>query len=129
MTTPLEEKNLTELIDHRAYVKTNIEEINKQLKELKAELDYNDTLLLRKMDTEGVRATANTTASVSINEETVANVEDWDAFYNHLSATNDFSLLQRRVSNAAFREVISQEGESVPGLVPRTMRRISFNRK
>jgi len=123
----LENLSITELINHRADLKGQMDQLNKQLKELRGEQDYVDVLLLRKMDTEGVSRTANENASVSINEDTVPNVDDWDALYEHVTSTQDFSLLQRRVSSTAYKELLKM-GESVPGLSPRSVRRVNFRK-
>lgn len=123
----LENLSITELINHRADLKGQMDQLNKQLKELRGEQDYVDVLLLRKMDTEGVSRTANENASVSINEDTVPNVDDWDALYAHVTSTQDFSLLQRRVSSTAYKELLKM-GESVPGLSPRSVRRVNFRK-
>lgn len=122
-----ENMNVTELINERAKVKGEMDTINIQLKELRAESDYLDVLLLKKMDAEGVSRTANERASVSINEDTVPNVDDWDALYQHVSNTQDYSLLQRRISSTAYKELLKM-GENVPGLSPRTVRRVNFRK-
>ena len=99
--------------------------MNAQLKEInrtKEELDYQ---LLTKLDEQGLSRTANGNASVSINQDTVPEVVDWDAFYAYVKATDDFSLLQRRVSSTAYKE-LRKLGEEVPGLQPREIRRINF---
>jgi hypothetical protein len=64
---------------------------------------------------------------VSIVEETLPQVEDWETFYDYLSTTKDYSLLQKRVSSAAWREIIKL-GESVPGVGEFTKRKISFRK-
>ena len=119
--------SVNELINERADVKGRMDGLNKQLKELRAEQDYLDVLLLKKMDAEGVSRTANDAASVSINEDTVPDVTDWDALYEHVTSTQDFSLLQRRVSSTAYKELLKM-GEQVPGLSPRSVRRVNFRK-
>lgn len=122
-----EDMSVNQLINERANVKGEMDQLNKQLKELRAESDYLDVLLLKKMDAEGVSRTANDAASVSINEDTVPNVDDWDALYAHVTSTQDYSLLQRRVSSTAYKELLKM-GEQVPGLSPRTVRRVNFRK-
>lgn len=117
--------NIDNLIKERAVVKDAIADLNAQLKEInrtKEELDYQ---LLTKLDEQGLSRTANGNASVSINQDTVPEVVDWDAFYAYVKATDDFSLLQRRVSSTAYKE-LRKLGEEVPGLQPREIRRINF---
>lgn len=122
-----ETMSVNQLINERADIKGQMDQLNKELKELRAESDYLDVLLLKKMDAEGVSRTANDAASVSINEDTVPNVDDWDELYTHVTATGDFSLLQRRVSSTAYKEMLKM-GEAVPGLSPRTVRRVNFRK-
>jgi plasmid maintenance system killer protein len=119
------EFSINDLIEKRADIKRQTEKLNKQLKELGAAQDEIDLALLKKMDAEGLSRTANGDYSVSINEDTVPEVVDWDAVYDHVVLTRDFSLIQRRISSTAYKELLKL-GEGVPGLSPRTIRRINF---
>ena len=116
---------INDLIEERARVKNDIDTINKTLKNLMARKDELDVELMKKMDAEGLSRTANAYASVSINEDTVPDVTDWDKLYEHVINTGEFSLIQRRVSSTAYRELLKM-GEAVPGLEPRTVRKINF---
>lgn len=118
-------RNINELIDEKKDIKQQMAELNAQLKVLREQESAVDVELLKKLDAEGLSRTANEVASVSINEETVPDVTDWDALYQHVIATGDFSLIQRRVSSTAYRELL-KIGENVPGLQPREIRRINF---
>jgi hypothetical protein len=119
------EININDLIEKRAEIKRESELLNVRLKDLKAAQDEIDLALLKKMDAEGLSRTANGDYSVSINEDTVPDVDDWDALYNHIISTRDFSLIQRRISSTAYKELLKL-GEGVPGLSPRTIRKINF---
>lgn len=120
-----ETTTINELIEERAKVKQSMDSLNRELKVLRETQDQLDVLLLKKMDAEGLSRTANQQASVSINEDTVPDVTDWEEVYRHVIATGDFSLIQRRVSSTAYKELLKL-GETVPGLQPRTVRRINF---
>jgi hypothetical protein len=117
--------NINELIEARAKVKDGIACLNTELKELNKEKDDLDYQLLTKLDEQGLSRTANDKASVSINADTVPEVTDWDAFYSYVLEQQDFSLLQRRVNSAAYKELLKLSA-SVPGLQPREIRRINF---
>jgi hypothetical protein len=117
--------SINELIRKRAEIKRDTEKLNSSLKDLKTDQDNVDLALLKKMDAEGLSRTANGDYSVSINEDTVPEVLDWDALYDHVITTRDFSLIQRRISSTAYKELLKL-GEGVPGLSPRTIRRINF---
>lgn len=120
-----EDTTINELIEKRAEVKQSIDSLNRELKVLRETQDNLDVLLLKKMDAEGLSRTANQQASVSINEDTVPDVTDWEEVHQHVIATGDFSLIQRRISSTAYKELLKL-GEAVPGLQPRTVRRINF---
>ena len=120
-----EEMTTTELIDERASNKEQLDLLNKQIKELKQHEQLLDVLLLKKMDAEGLSRTANGIASASINEDTVPEITDWEAVFEHINQTGDYSLMQRRMSSVAYKEVLKL-GEEVPGVKPRTVRRINF---
>ena len=120
-----EQSTMNSIIDERAMIKAQMDGLNKRLKEFREALDQVDRLLLKKMDDEGLSRTANSMASVSINEDIVPDVTDWDKLYEHVQETGDFSLIQRRVSSTAYRELLKL-GEQVPGLESRTIRRINF---
>lgn len=123
LLTPI--RTIDELIDRKKSIKSQMEKLNNELKGLREQENGIDLELLKKLDTEGLKKTANEVASVSIKEETVPDVHDWDALYAHIISTGDFSLIQRRVSSTAYRELLKL-GENVPGLQPREIRRINF---
>ena len=118
-------RTIDELIDRKKSIKSQMEKLNSELKGLREQESDIDFELLKKLDAEGLKKTANEVASVSIKEETVPDVHDWDALYAHIISTGDFSLIQRRVSSTAYRELLKL-GENVPGLQPRDIRRINF---
>jgi hypothetical protein len=117
--------NINEVIEKRAAVGAALsatKAIEKEQQKQKADLDYQLQTLL---DEQGLSRTANAKFSVSINTDTVAEVKDYDALYAHILKTQDFSLLHKRISNAAFKEILTM-GEEVPGLQARDIRRINF---
>lgn len=118
-------RTIDELIDRKKSIKSQMEKLNSELKGLREQENDIDFELLKKLDAEGLKKTANEVASVSIKEETVPDVHDWDALYAHIISSGDFSLIQRRVSSTAYRELLKL-GENVPGLQPRDIRRINF---
>jgi hypothetical protein len=117
--------NINELIKARAEVKDAIAVLNAELKIVNKSKDELDYQLLTKLDEQGLSRTANDKASVSINQDLVPEVTDWDALYDHISETNDYSLLQRRVSSTAYKELLKLE-QAIPGVQPREIRRINF---
>lgn len=117
--------SINDLIGRRAELNRETKELNDRLKDLKAAQDDVDFALMKKMDAEGLSRTANGDYSVSINEDTVPEVMDWDMVYDYIVVNRDFSLIQRRISSTAYKELLKL-GEGVPGLQPKTLRRINF---
>ena len=116
---------LNELIEERTAIKSEMDGLNKLLKIQKERYDVNESALFIELDAAGIKRIANETASISINEAEVPDVQDWDELYSHILASGDFSLLQRRASSTAYSELL-KAGISIPGVQPRTVRRINF---
>ena len=77
------------------------------------------------MATAGISRASNGVATVSIGTEVVFNATDWDAVYAHVQSTGDFSIMHRRLSNAAIREIASAGG-AVPGTEAVEMQKVNF---
>ena len=116
---------MSDLIDAKAQNKELIDGLNSDLKILKEEQDHIDFLLMQRMDADGLSLTKNDRAKVFITETTVAKVEDWDAFYEHILSNKAFELLERRPANKAYRDLL-EIGEDVPGLSSNTLSRVNF---
>ena len=121
----IDERTIDDLIKQRAQTMRELKVAKSVVKQLKQDQDELDRLLMWKMDRSGVTRVGNNEASVSVNTETVADVTDWESVYQHIQTTGDFSLIQRRISSTAYRELLNM-GEAVPGLQPREIRRINF---
>ena len=56
-------------------------------------------------------------ATAAITRTTVAQVTDWDEVYKYVKKTGEFDLLQKRMSDVAYRERLDA-GKPVPGTEP-----------
>jgi hypothetical protein len=83
-----------------------------------------DALLVRLDSQETVRSEGKH-ASVSITTSVVAHVEDWTAFHAYIKRMGYFHLLQKRVSEPAYRELL-EKGKKVPGVQPFTARKLNL---
>ena len=54
-------------------------------------------------------------ARVTVVTKDVPQVKDWDKLYAHVKKTGQFELLQRRLSDSAFKER-QEAGKTVPGV-------------
>lgn len=88
-----------------------------QIKELDGQYEILESELMEDMAKQGTDKMSGAKASVSITTSTVANVADWDSFLAYVYKMKYGHLLQRRVSDPAYRELLEQ-GKKVPGVEP-----------
>ena len=118
--------NIDNLIRQKLEHREEIEIINKQLKKIKEKDRLLDAILIEKMDAQGLTRTANNMSSVTVKEDSVPEVVDWDVFYEHIQETGEFSLLHRRVSSAAWNE--SVKIKDVPGVKATQLRKVNLRK-
>ncbi len=99
--------------------------IEAQLKEVEASISTIEAALMERLDAEGMAKATGTKASVSISTSTVADVQDWDAFWTYVARNKYFHLIQRRVSDPAYRELL-EAGKKVTGVAPFTKRKLNL---
>lgn len=94
----------------------------KEVETVMAELEQQ---LMESMEAEGLEKAIGTKASVSITTSTVADVKDWDEFWKYIFKNKFSHLLQRRVSEPAYRELL-EAGKKVPGVEPFNKRKLNL---
>lgn len=91
------------------------------VKEIEAKIAEAEEDIMGRLESQGLDSAKGKEASVSVTSATVANVEDWPAFHAYIGKNKYFHLLQKRVSDPAYRELLDM-GKKVPGVSP-------FNKK
>ncbi len=121
--------NLAELSVRLRSVNTEITDLNRQVKGLKEDKAEIEKSIFQAFDDLGCGANGIDTDAghIGIKETIVANVDDWELFYEWLYQTKSGHMLERRVANIAFREMM-ELGEDVPGLEPFTKKTISLTK-
>jgi hypothetical protein len=89
--------------------------LNHQLEELDAERKLVQEHLIDNLPKSEARGITGKHARATIVTKEVPTVKDWGKLYAMVIKTKDFSLLQRRVSDAAVRERW-EAGKKVPGV-------------
>jgi len=118
------DKMLNELAETRQELVTLIEQ-EKALKSKKADLE---TQIIINLKDQGIDRVGNDACTVSIKQEIVPTVRDWDAVHEHVLDTGQFELMQKRMSATAYRELI-QMGQEVPGVEATELTRMNFRSK
>ena len=96
-----------------------------EVKDIEGRIAAFETELMERLEAEGLDALKGSKASVSVSSSVSANVEDWDAFHAYIGKNKFFHLLQRRVSDPAYRELLDM-GKKVPGVQPFNKKRLNL---
>lgn len=112
----MSELNTSELIDKRLAIRQALADLAEQEKHLKEQQEEVDYQLMQKLEADGLSKFSNDQATISISEQIVPQVEDWDALHAHILKTGEFELMQRRPAVKAYRE-LREAGIEVPGVV------------
>ena len=96
-----------------------------KIKAIEAEIASIEESLMERMDKEETSKSQGTKAYVFITPTTVANVEDWPAFYAYIAKNKYFHLLHKRASDPAARELWNAN-KKIPGVQPFTKRKLNI---
>ena len=99
-----------ELRDKRLALKREVDSLYQQEKDLKHEL------IVYLQSSKGVTGVSGHLCRIALRPKHTAQVEDWDALYDHIRKTGEFELLQRRVGEGAVKERWD-DGAVVPGVI------------
>lgn len=121
------ELTLADLANDRDNLRERKRELEAEVKVIDQALAANELEIIERLDEMGVSRFAVGKLSFSISENTVGNVEDWDQVYAYIRDNNAFHLVQRRLANAAYKELLDM-GDSLPGVVPFNKRSLNFRK-
>lgn len=121
----LETPTVATLANRRFELREAKRALDAQIKVIDAELAGNEVDLLEAADAAGMTHFRVGKLSIAVSEQVVGNVDDWDQLYGYITENNAFHLLQRRLGNAAYKEILDS-GETVPGVAPFTKRSINL---
>lgn len=93
--------------------------------EVASQISVAETELMETMAANGVDKMTGKLASVSISTSIVASDIDWDELWKYILKTKNTQLLQRRVSDPAYREILEM-GKKVPGVTPFEKQRLNL---
>jgi len=105
-------------------------EVKKQeekVKKLKAKYKAMEDAIFNEFSKDELTGAAGKIARVTVLKPKVPSVTDWPKFYKYIAKTKSFDLLQRRVSNAGWKERL-EAGKKVPGVKTVTLIKLSLTR-
>lgn len=122
------EQTMDELLNELTQVRTDLKKLQEKEKEFKGRKMELEAKIVSTLKQQGIDRIGNDSCTLSIKEEIVPTVEDWDQVYQHLLQTKQFELIQKRMSATAFRELL-QMGMNVPGVKATELTRVNFRSK
>lgn len=122
---PLTQSAIGKSIDKVFLLRKKKAELEAAMKDVEGQIADLDAEIMEAMHQSGLEKTATKMGTVSVSTSTVAQVEDWDAFLAYIYKNKYGHLLQRRVSDPAWRELIEQ-GKKVPGTTGFIKKRLNY---
>lgn len=122
---PLTQAAIGKSIDKVFLLRKKKTEFEAAVKDVEGQIADLDAEIMEAMHQSGLEKTATKMGTVSVSTSTVAQVEDWDAFLAYIYKNKYGHLLQRRVSDPAWRELIEQ-GKKVPGTTGFIKKRLNY---
>lgn len=117
--------NLGTTIDDLWQLREEKRQAEEGVKVIEAKMSALEEDLMEQLDKQGTKAATGTKASASITTAVVANVDDWAAFHAFIAKNKFFHLLQKRVSDPAYRELLDL-GKKVPGVQPFSKKKLNI---
>lgn len=116
MTT---KRSIGALVDQMYGLELKRAKLSKELEMLKREEAKLEAGLLKKFSHSDLEGSMGVRAVAAIKRTTVGNIKDWNKFIAYCKKRNDFSLLEKRISRAAYTERLDS-GVRVDGVEPFT---------
>jgi len=118
-------KKLNDLLSEVTKVRTEIKSVQAEEKLLKTQQRELESQISIRMQEQGLDKISDGNCTVSLKNEIVPTVEDWDTLQEHIAKTNQFELMHKRVSATAYREAVAA-GMDVPGVKSTELTRINY---
>lgn len=122
---PLTQAAIGKTIDKVFALRKKKADLESAMKDVEGQIAILDSELMEAMEQTGLQKTSTKSGTASISTSTSAQVTDWDAFLAYIYKNKFGHLLQRRVSDPAWRELVEQ-GKKVPGTTGFIKKRIAY---
>lgn len=115
------------IIDQMWAAREEKRRLEEQVKEVEVKIKEIETELAERMKAEGLEKATGSKATASFGKPVVcASVTDWDALWPFIAKHKYFHMVQRRVNDAAYRELLEM-GKKVPGVEAFTKQRLNLS--
>ncbi len=115
------------IIDHMWAAREEKRRLEAEVKQVESRIKDIEAKLADRMRAEGLKKATGTKATASFGEPTVsANVTDWDLLWPYIAKNKYFHMVQRRINDTAYRELLDL-GKKVPGVEAFTKQRLNLS--
>lgn len=109
--------NIGKEIDKLVAKRENMRALQKEIDIIKVDFDTDSFTIMEEMENQGITKATGLLGTISLKETLVAHVLDWDKVYNYILRNKAFHLMQKRISDGAFRELLdNRKGKNIPGI-------------
>ena len=112
-------------IDKLSELRAKKSELEKAVAGVEGEIKDLESVIMEDLEKSDTDRASSKSGMVSVKSAVVAQVIDWDAFYAYIYKNKFGHLLQRRVSEPAWRE-LQEQGKKVPGTEPFSRKKLHF---
>lgn len=112
---PAPPPTLPNLVDNLYRLKERRTALNRQSEELKIEEGMLQDLIIKELQSRQATASQGVVGAVELRLKMVPTVTDWDTLYEHITKTQSWDLIHRRVTETAVR-ARWEAGDNVPGV-------------
>ena len=119
---------LEDLAYERDILREEKRSLESRVKDINGLLETNEIAILEKAEELGVDSFAVGPISFSVSRNVVGNVQDWDTVWDYIITNNATHLVQRRLANAAYKELLDMD-ETLPGVEPFTKVSLNMRKK
>ena len=109
-------KKLNDLLSEVTKLRSEIKTVQAEEKLLKTQQRELESQISIRMQEQGLDKISNDVCTISLKNEIVPTVEDWDALHQHIIDTNQFELLQNSFAMQLLQSVWSEVTKDFPGL-------------
>ena len=118
-------KKLDSLLAEYSNVRNGIKALQTREKELNTSKRELEAQISIRMQEQGLDKISNGGQTISLKNEIVPTVENWDLLQEHIAETKQFELMHKRVSATAYREAVAA-GMDVPGVKSTELTRTNY---
>lgn len=120
-------REMEALANQRFQLREQKRELEAAVRDIEEELAENEQVLLAFAEELGLDKFSVGKLTFSVSNNVVGNVTDWDQVYAFIKEHDAFHLIQRRLANAAYKEIL-ETGDELPGVEPFVKRSLNMRK-